>query len=106
MTREEIEKLSLVEPYCFENDREEMWYKIGCIDGLNAADAKPNATKLWHSPNETPKGRKWKILYDNAYDAQLVADWRCGYNWRKFVKSQAITRWAYIKDLLPKGGKE
>lgn len=98
MTRKKIEKFSIIKPDCFETDREEMWYKIGCIDGLNAADAEPNATKLWHSSNETPKGRKWIILYENAYDAQL--------NWRKFVKSQAITRWAYISDLLPKGGEQ
>ena len=34
MTREEINKFSGVEPYCFETDREEDWYKMGCIDGL------------------------------------------------------------------------
>ena len=42
MTREEIEKLLVVEPYCLETDEEERWYKIGCIDGLNAADTEPN----------------------------------------------------------------
>ena len=34
MTREEIEQLNDVRPYCFETDMEEDWYKIGCIDGL------------------------------------------------------------------------
>ena len=48
MTREEIDKLSAVEPYCFETNREERWYEIGCIDGLKAADAEPNLERLWH----------------------------------------------------------
>ena len=28
MTREEIEKLNESEPYCFETDKEEQWYKV------------------------------------------------------------------------------
>ena len=29
MTREQIEQLSELEPYCFETDREEQWYRVG-----------------------------------------------------------------------------
>ena len=54
MTREEIEKLWVVEPYCLETDEEERWYKIGCIDGLNAADTEPNLESLWHDACEEP----------------------------------------------------
>ena len=35
MTREEIEQLNEVEPYCFETDREEQWYRVGLQEGLN-----------------------------------------------------------------------
>lgn len=42
MTRVEIEEFSGVELNCFETDREEDWYRIGCIDGLASADKEPN----------------------------------------------------------------
>lgn len=38
MTREEINELNVVEPNCFENNREEEWYKVGLKEGLKAAD--------------------------------------------------------------------
>ena len=41
MTREEIEQLNEVEPYCFETDREEQWYNVGLQEGLKIADANP-----------------------------------------------------------------
>ena len=40
MTREEIEQLNEVEPYCFETDREERWYRVGLQEGLSIADEK------------------------------------------------------------------
>lgn len=41
MTREEIEQLNEVEPYCFETDREEQWYNVGLQEGLRITDANP-----------------------------------------------------------------
>ena len=38
MTREEIEKISAVAPYCFETDGEKTWYEIGYSDGLKKFD--------------------------------------------------------------------
>ena len=43
MTREEIEQLNEVKPYCFEMDREEQWYRVGLKEGLKAADANPKS---------------------------------------------------------------
>ena len=43
MTREEIEQLNEVEPYCFETDREEQWFKVGLQEGLRVADANPKS---------------------------------------------------------------
>ena len=43
MTREEIEALNENEPNCFETDREEQWFNVGLINGLNAADANPKS---------------------------------------------------------------
>ena len=41
MTREEIEQLNEVEPYCFETDREEQWFNVGLQEGLKIADSNP-----------------------------------------------------------------
>ena len=65
MTREEIEKLSVVELYRFESHFEEIWYKIGCIDGLNAADTEPNLESLWHDPGEEPLLEETEIIFLN-----------------------------------------
>lgn len=46
MTKEDIEQLNVVEPYCFESDREELWYNIGLKDGLEIADNNPNLSSL------------------------------------------------------------
>lgn len=50
MTREEIEQINAVEPYCFETDREEEWYKVGLIEGLETADTNPKSP--WISVKE------------------------------------------------------
>lgn len=50
MTREEIEQLNEVEPYCFETDREEQWYRVGLQEGLSIADDNPKLP--WISVNE------------------------------------------------------
>lgn len=110
MTREEIEKLLVVEPYRLETDEEERWYKIGCIDGLNAADADPDLSSLWHSPDEEPEidtnivvidemGQWWDIQpYNGEYDGYGgLTGWRCC-----IVHYNNIQKWAYIDDLLPK----
>ena len=101
MTREEINKFSGVEPYCFETDREEDWYKIGCIDGLEAADAEPNLERFWHDSNEEPKEEGWILIQFGAvYDTLLMP--RDIDVWHDFVNIQYSVQWAYVKDLLPK----
>lgn len=106
MTREEIEKFSRIEPYCFETDREEDWYRIGCIDGMEAADANPDLSSLWHDVNEEPEGDYWRILcqdemngcwVENRVDAMLLHN-----TWNEYTATELLVKWAYINDLLPK----
>lgn len=115
MTREEIEEFSRVELNCFETDREEDWYKIGCIDGLKAADAEPNLKSLWHDACEEPKGGNWKILYvdvfnecwvESKFNAVLLHNKWGEYKWDEYIATELVKMWAYIDDLLPKGGKQ
>ena len=37
MTLQEINKMNVTEPYCFETDREEEWYKFGLTEGADVA---------------------------------------------------------------------
>lgn len=107
MTREEIEKFNAAESYCFETDREEWYYKIGCVDGLATADKEPNLESLWHNISEVPELNRWFLaqIGDDAFDTFVMAmeknqDWE---NWSNGIN---IKTWAYIDDLLPKNIKK
>lgn len=110
MTREEIENISAVEPYCFETEREERWYEIGCIDGLKAADAEPNLESLWYDSSEEPEGDYCDIIHQDENGCcwlESKADIMRLYDtWNEFTEVETIIRWAYVFDLLPKGGKK
>ena len=104
MTREEIEKFSTVEPYCFETDREQLWYEVGCVDGLKAADAEPNLENLWHDASEKPKDDsgilvQWNIKGNSGYESYYTC---CIENWDRFIGGYGVSRWAYISDIVPK----
>ena len=43
LTREAIERLNDIEPYCFETDREEQWFNVGLQYGLDVADSDPKS---------------------------------------------------------------
>lgn len=106
MTREEIEKISIVGPYCFKTDREKRWYEIGCLEGLAAADEEPNLERLWHDAGEEP--RCDELLLGEDTDGFSIFYRLCGQedNWKSFVNKTGLLRWAYIEELLPKGGKK
>lgn len=66
-------------------------------------------SQVWHDAREEPAGRDWRIICEDESGKCWVASRRdaftIGYNWQEFTEDEALTRWAYIKDLLPKGGK-
>ena len=71
MTREEIEQLNEVEPYCFETDREEQWYRVGLQEGLNIADANPKSS--WISvKDDLPCNHEELISLDDKRDTLYV----------------------------------
>ena len=64
MTREDIEQLNVVEPYCFESDREEQWYNVGLKHGLEIADNNPKSP--WISvEDDLPCNHEHLMRYDN-----------------------------------------
>ena len=69
LTREDIEKLNDIEPYCFETDREEQWFNVGLQYGLDVADANPKSS--WISvEDDLPCNHK--ELMENEYKTKKV----------------------------------
>ena len=77
MTREEIEQLNEVEPYCFETDREEIWFKIGLQEGLKSADDNPKSP--WISVEDDLPCNHEELVHSNYTDRVLVLS-RNGYS--------------------------
>ena len=77
MTREEIEQLNEVEPYCFETDREEQWYRVGLQEGLSIADANPKSP--WISVDDDLPCNHEELVHSNYTDRVLVLS-RNGYS--------------------------
>lgn len=104
MTREDIEQLNVLVPYCFETDLEEKWYNIGLKHGLEIADEEPNLESLWHDATTQPELNKWFLaqIGDDAFDTFVMAMDKNQY-WKEWANGINIKRWAYIYDLLPKG---
>lgn len=64
-------------------------------------------SQVWRPATEEPKGDKWDILLSGRgymIADQYLVDERFSTQWPEFVKAHDIQRWAYLSDLLPKGG--
>ena len=86
----------------------QLFWMSAFIAGAQWADKHP--AKVWHQASEEPAGRDWRILCEDESGNCWVASRRdaftIGYNWQEFAEDEALTRWAYISELLPKGGEE
>ena len=107
MTREDIEQLNILVPYCFETDIEEKWYNIGLKHGLEIADEEPNPERLWHDATTKPELKKRFLaqIGDDAFETFVMAIDK-NQDWKEWANCINIKRWAYIDDILPKGGKK
>ena len=76
--------------------------------GARWADEHPNLESLWHDASEEPKGT-YIVLCDGLDNMQWVVDYlhidMLYANWQNYAEAFKVVRWAYVKDLLPKGGK-
>ena len=64
-------------------------------------------SEVWHNVAKKPD-RGEGILIDTdtlGYDA-ITAKWHSDERWASFASLYVIKRWAYIKDLLPKGDRK
>ena len=74
LTREYIEQLNDIEPYCFETDREEQWFNIGLQYGLDIADSNPKSP--WISVKEDlPCNHKELISPDKSSENLTVTEY-------------------------------
>lgn len=75
--------------------------------GAMFADKNPDLSSLWHDSSEMPKEGEWILVqYDeDCYDTLVLCDLMTDIFCARCKKYGDI-RWAYIEDLLPKGGEE
>ena len=107
MTREDIEQLNILVPYCFETDLEEKWYNIGLKHGLEIADEEPNLERIWHDVSEEPEIHKMFLaqIGDDVFETFVMYVDKNQY-WKNWINDVNIKMWSYIDELLPKGGKK
>lgn len=78
--------------------------------GAEWADKNPDLSSLWHDASDVPLRTSCEILYEmrSNYGFQVtkVPDGLTADNWENVLKVCGIVRWAYISDLLPKGGEK
>ena len=75
------------------------------LHGVEWSDKYP--VNVWHEASEKPRAKEWILIQFSGGDYEALAldelgvetwsDWRC--------KNYKVIRWAYISDLLPKGGE-
>ena len=114
LTREAIEELNDIEPYCFETDREEQWFNIGLQYGLDVADSDPispwisvdedlpcNHSDLVLTYNKIPFSTKRVLVMTDIHTlflCEMKKDDDRGWIWNYSTKDK-ITHWMLIPEL-------
>ena len=113
MTRED-ERIKQIEQFasqCYEDGNSYSAFMSGAI----WADCNPdqdvvNLNDVWHDAIEEPAGDNWEILcvdihngcwVDGRVNALLLHN-----RWDEYADIELVKMWAYISDLLPKGGEK
>lgn len=81
---------------------------IGFLDGAVWSDKNP--VNVWHDASEEPQG-EYEIICQDEFRYVWLTDYREDINhykngWKECTECECIVRWAYIDDLLPKGGEK
>ena len=80
-------------------------------DGAEWADMYP--VNVWHDASEEPLLEDKEIIFLNEQGISYISEKFGGtftymleeLSWERFVELLRISKWAYISDLLPKGGE-
>ena len=77
-----------------------------CINPHEKSTEYTDLSQVWHDASEEPEKGVWMIgIYDDGVLIYKWVDQHNGY-WLSFAECNGLTRWAYIEDLLPKGGEK
>ena len=73
--------------------------------GTEWADKHP--TNAWHNPIEKPRAKEWILIQfvKGDYTAISLNEHGVDIWFDVWCKEDNVYRWAYIEDLLPKGGE-
>lgn len=94
MTREDIEQLNVLVPYCFETDQEEHWYNIGLKHGLEIADEYPKSP--WISVKEDlPCNHKELIVIENVCTKRVIAFDGNGFSLKAMIMTEDKWHWIH-----------
>lgn len=92
---------------------EEDYYARECMDIIAPsafiAGAQWRINSVWHSPEEEPKADECIIVEKELFEGKYSYDcWKIdsGCAWDKESDYFCVTRWAYVRDLVPDTGKE
>ena len=98
---ERIEQIEKFASQCYEDGEKYSAFIAGAIWADN------NPINVWHDASEMPKEGEWILVqYDeDCYDTLVLCDLLTDIFYARCKKYGDI-RWAYISDLLPKGGKK
>lgn len=63
---------------------------------------------VWHDTEEDPKDAKDLLLIDTKGCVWVgyVSHTKGSPTWRTYVQKGKVAKWAYVDDILPKGGEE
>ena len=77
-----------------------------CINPHEKSTEYTDLSQVWHEAKEEPEEGKLMIGVDE--DGVSIYKWvgqdECG--WLSFAEYNGLIRWAYLEDLMPKGGEQ
>ncbi len=103
---ERIKQIEQFASQCYEDGNSYSAFMSGAIwADCNPAQDVVNLNDVWHSATEIPT-KEALILYrttSGRYDVIFQSGNKEGI-WKVFVKDYGVAKWAYVNELLPKGG--
>lgn len=76
-----------------------------CINPHEKSTEYTDLSQVWHDAKEEPKKRRLIVGIDDDGASIYKCIDQDNSDWLSFAECNGLTRWAYIEDLLPKGGK-
>ena len=107
MTRKEmIYDVAKEQFTCIKDENLKLSLQLAFVAGAKWADKNPNFESIWHDADKMPN-KALPIIIEIEDDIDpihevITVDGSDDKFWKYLTSDRDITRWAYIKDLLPK----